>query len=300
MGGIFEGRQIRCQVRECAGTEAARQRGASSCSRAPTPWCACSTRGEPELEFGLEWLGELVHVLPRKSRRRSGSCSRRTSATPQRRRPTARSSALRVNQVAPIAIVESVAHGLGWHPRVVRAGGAPRSRPRSRALERGPPRGRQAAYDDARTRAPAEALKQAEIECAAREARAGARFDKLELDSDGVQRGQRDRRRRTRSDLDGESYEGDAERLFVPDPMMPGGMIWPPVDGRALLHEVSSLAIRPTRTPRGDWWGSGSGWCFHSRPRALYDHQLSARDQLVAWARLHAANADQISRRCAR
>ncbi len=53
------------------------------------------------------------------------------------------------------------------------------------------------------------------------------------------------------------SYEGDAERPFVADPMMPGGMIWPPVDGRALLHEVSGLGIRPTRTPRGDWVGLG-------------------------------------------
>jgi hypothetical protein len=83
--------------------------------------------------------------------------------------------------------------------------------------------------------------------------------------------------------------------VFEPDPLMPGGMIWPPVDGRALLHEVAGLAIRPARTARGDWWGSGAGWRFHSSPRALYaDHNL-ARSELIGWARLHSANAAQLS-----
>lgn len=85
------------------------------------------------------------------------------------------------------------------------------------------------------------------------------------------------------------------ERVFVPDPEMPGGMIWPPVDGRALLHEVSHLAIRPWRTPRGDWWGSGSGWRCHSSPGALFEDATTARNALIGWARLHAANIACVS-----
>jgi hypothetical protein len=93
-------------------------------------------------------------------------------------------------------------------------------------------------------------------------------------------------------DLNG---DGPGERLFVPDPMMPGGMIWPPVDGRALLHEVASLEIRPLRTTRDDWAGSGSGFRFHSQANAIFPDSQSARNELLEWARLHAANSAHLS-----
>lgn len=89
--------------------------------------------------------------------------------------------------------------------------------------------------------------------------------------------------------------EPTSERAFVPDPMMPGGMIWPPVDGRALLHEVSALGIQPTRTSRADWCGSGSGFRFHSFARAIFDDLSSARNELIEWARQHSANAAHLS-----
>ncbi|HVY30828.1 MAG TPA: GTPase domain-containing protein [Polyangiaceae bacterium] len=85
------------------------------------------------------------------------------------------------------------------------------------------------------------------------------------------------------------------EALFVPDPAMPGGMIWPPVDGRALLHEVASLDIRPARVGRTDWCGSGSGFRFHSLGQALFPDLQSARNQLIEWARLHVANTAHLS-----
>lgn len=85
------------------------------------------------------------------------------------------------------------------------------------------------------------------------------------------------------------------EALFVPDPAMPGGMIWPPVDGRALLHEVASLDIRPARVGRTDWCGSGSGFRFHSLGHALFPDLQSARNQLIEWARLHVANTTHLS-----
>jgi hypothetical protein len=76
---------------------------------------------------------------------------------------------------------------------------------------------------------------------------------------------------------------------------MPGGMIWPPVDGRALLHEVASLDIRPERTGRADWCGSGSGFRFHSHGGAIFPDLTHARNELIEWARLHAANAAHLS-----
>ena len=92
----------------------------------------------------------------------------------------------------------------------------------------------------------------------------------------------------------GASFDVD-EAIFVPDPAMPGGMIWPPVDGRALLHEVASLDIRPARIGRTDWCGSGSGFRFHSLGHALFPDAQSARNQLIEWARLHAANTAHLS-----
>lgn len=85
------------------------------------------------------------------------------------------------------------------------------------------------------------------------------------------------------------------EAVFVPDPQMPGGMIWPPVDGRALLHELSGLQILPTRTGRADWCGSGSGFRFHSCSDAVFPDVQRARNELIEWARLHSANTAHLS-----
>lgn len=72
-------------------------------------------------------------------------------------------------------------------------------------------------------------------------------------------------------------------------------MIWPPVDGRALLHEVASLGIRAARTGRADWCGSGSGFRFHSFGGALFPDVQRARNELIEWARLHSANTAHLS-----
>jgi hypothetical protein len=85
------------------------------------------------------------------------------------------------------------------------------------------------------------------------------------------------------------------ERVFVPDPMMPGGFIWPPVDGRMLLQEVAQLDQTPVRTRRGDWWASGEGWRFHSAAGSLFGNADVGRNKLIEWARLHAANLQRLS-----
>jgi signal recognition particle receptor subunit beta len=85
------------------------------------------------------------------------------------------------------------------------------------------------------------------------------------------------------------------ERVFVPDPSMPGGFIWPPVDGRTLLHEVAQLVHTPVLTACGDWWAAGQGWRFHSAATALFRGADVGRQQLIEWARLHAANVSRLS-----
>ncbi|HKP58519.1 MAG TPA: GTPase domain-containing protein [Polyangiales bacterium] len=85
------------------------------------------------------------------------------------------------------------------------------------------------------------------------------------------------------------------EATFVPDPSLPGGFIWPPVDGRVLLHEVAQLGIAPIRTARGDWWASAEGCLFHSTAGAIYPNADRGREALIDWARLHATQQRKLS-----
>ncbi len=284
-GGLYEGRQIRCQVLSAPGQRELAHRRKLLVESADAVVCVLDTRRE-ELDFGLAWLGELLPfcrqesppigvVLQANKRDAPGAVPKEELRS-------------RVNQVAPMSLVESVATASdGIRESFVLAVRLALDRVRALSnegrLDVGKPR------EDMPTEL-LSMLKRAELDAPAKQ-EAARQAEPLELDFEEFNDAYGD----PKASAVEASYEGDAERPFVPDPMMPGGMIWPPVDGRAFLHEVSGLAIRPTRTPRGDWWGSASGWCFHSRPRALYDHPLSARDQLIAWARLHAANGDQIS-----
>lgn len=85
------------------------------------------------------------------------------------------------------------------------------------------------------------------------------------------------------------------EERFVPDPKMPGGFIWPPVDGRVILHAVAQLNLTPVRTPRGDWWASADGYRFHSAGAAIFADADLGRQALIEWARLHATNTRRLS-----
>lgn len=85
------------------------------------------------------------------------------------------------------------------------------------------------------------------------------------------------------------------EVLFTPDATLPSGFIWPPVDGRAIVHEASSAGIVPVRAGSGDWWASTGGWRFHSLRDATHPDSMSARSHLVQWARLHAQCSSLLS-----
>lgn len=81
-----------------------------------------------------------------------------------------------------------------------------------------------------------------------------------------------------------------------PDASVPSGAIWPPVEGRAILLEVSQLELVPRRHANGDWSaGLGSGWRLVSKREALFESLDAGRNALVQWARLHASCTDVVS-----
>lgn len=86
----------------------------------------------------------------------------------------------------------------------------------------------------------------------------------------------------------------------LPRSDLPGGMIWPPVEGRLMLHEAT--ANKPTlhRDPDGGWRSSGSpGWLIHSPARGQFRDLSVARSAMLEWARAHSAHARALGgRRC--
>jgi signal recognition particle receptor subunit beta len=85
-----------------------------------------------------------------------------------------------------------------------------------------------------------------------------------------------------------------------PDVSAPAGAIWPPVEGRLILHEASAGGWTARRLPNGDCETiGGTGWRAFSRREAEYIDLEQGRAALIDWARLHAACAGILSpRRC--
>ena len=81
-----------------------------------------------------------------------------------------------------------------------------------------------------------------------------------------------------------------------PDTAVPSGAIWPPVEGRAILHELAQLVLVPRRLSSGDWaTGLGTGWRIVSSRDALFASLDHGRTALIHWARLHAGALGAIS-----
>lgn len=89
---------------------------------------------------------------------------------------------------------------------------------------------------------------------------------------------------------------GDEERPRSPDPSAPSGAIWPPVEGRLILHEAASTRMTTHRLRNGGWVaGLGNGWRIFSGPDNAYTDVDAGRAMLIRLARLHAACAGVIS-----
>ncbi|MET0793184.1 MAG: hypothetical protein ABW061_16810 [Polyangiaceae bacterium] len=82
----------------------------------------------------------------------------------------------------------------------------------------------------------------------------------------------------------------------LPDVRVPSGAIWPAVDGRLILHEAVSGALRPRRSDRDAWVaGTGTGWRIHSAAEAQFSEFDAGREAVVLWARAHSARIGLLS-----
>ena len=288
VGGLFEGRQIRCQIVSVPGQRELAHRRRLLLESADAVVLVLDTRRE-EWEFGLSWVRETVPYC-------------RTQDPPiglvlQANKRDALDAVPRdelqatLNGIAPLATVHSTATtGDGIREAFVLAVRLALDRVRALAangrLVAGEPVDDGAKALLERMRADDQQGGRKLEESFARSV-AGALQAELSASVPTPLA-----RASAPPDSAVESHE---EAMFVPDPMMPGGMIWPPVDGRTLLHEVASLGIHPSRTGRADWCGSGSGFRFHSFGGAIFPDLPRARNELIEWARVHAANAHHLS-----
>ncbi len=284
VGGMYEGRQIRCQTISVPGQRELRQRRKRILDTADAVVCVLDTR-RGELDFGIEWLRDLVPHC----RSESPPVGIVLQANKRDARDAVPYAELqsRVNRVAPIAVVESVATASdGVREGFVFAVRLALDRVRALSAEGRLARGAPAENDSASL---LRALRTVETKG---EGRRESSKPSAPAASDPWSTA-------SRPPSEPPAVVGvrelTDERVFTPDPLMPGGMIWPPVDGRALLHEVASLEITPARTARGEWSGAGSGWRVHSGTKALYFDHDDARRHLIAWAQIHSASAAQLS-----
>jgi signal recognition particle receptor subunit beta len=85
----------------------------------------------------------------------------------------------------------------------------------------------------------------------------------------------------------------------LPSPRVPSGRIWPPVDGRALLHALDDITSgrTPLRTPSGDYLLvlPGAHWLVHSHAAAEFDDPRVGEVELLSWARVHAMSRHRLS-----
>jgi signal recognition particle receptor subunit beta len=283
VGGLFEGRQIRCQIVSVPGQRALSHRRRLLLETADAVVLVLDTR-QDEWESALGWVRETVPYC----RVKDPPVGLVLQANKRDALDAVTREAMRdsLNRIAPVAVVPSTATtGDGIREAFVLAVRLALDRVRVLSATGRLPVGKPS-EDHAQELL--ERMRAAEKEGAQRANDTFARSVASSLDTElapwePMQGGP------------APDVEPMDERMFVPDPMMPGGMIWPPVDGRALLHEVASLSIRPARTGRADWCGSGSGFRFHSFGQALFADLPSARNDLIEWARQHAANAAHLS-----
>lgn len=81
-----------------------------------------------------------------------------------------------------------------------------------------------------------------------------------------------------------------------PDASIAPGLVWPPVQGRVIVHEAARHAIALSCDDDGTWRGvSGGGWELSSPATASFVDLEEGREALIAWARWHVAATPQLS-----
>lgn len=92
----------------------------------------------------------------------------------------------------------------------------------------------------------------------------------------------------------------DGDVPAIPNDNVASGLVWPPVDGRIILHEMTQTTVDLRRTNDGGWHGDvGTRWSLQSAASAVFADVEAGHAELVNWARLHIANARLVSKhRC--
>lgn len=86
----------------------------------------------------------------------------------------------------------------------------------------------------------------------------------------------------------------------VPNEKVASGLVWPPVDGRLILHETAASPAHLQQDGAGGWSGMiDHRWWLHSAAGAVFDNLDAGRAELVQWARQHVAGNELLSKqRC--
>ena len=86
----------------------------------------------------------------------------------------------------------------------------------------------------------------------------------------------------------------------LPSHDVPSGLVWPPVEGRIFLREVTKFPVLSRLMPSGDHQGTFStGHRAHSAVDAVFEEIDEGREMLVAWARAHVSAQALLSKgRC--
>lgn len=81
-----------------------------------------------------------------------------------------------------------------------------------------------------------------------------------------------------------------------PDPTIPSGHIWPPIEGRILLHEAQ-LDGAPLHAVDGDGWAGlvRDRWRLHTPGAGRFEELERGRGVLIEWARLHSQSLAALS-----
>jgi signal recognition particle receptor subunit beta len=76
----------------------------------------------------------------------------------------------------------------------------------------------------------------------------------------------------------------------LPNAELPGGMIWPPVEGRVTLHELAGFTLELRQEETGDWCADIEGkWRIQSPAAAAFGDLQTGREAILNWARMHSA-----------
>ena len=78
----------------------------------------------------------------------------------------------------------------------------------------------------------------------------------------------------------------------IPDDRVASGLVWPPVDGRLVLHELTQAQVPLTRCADGAWSGEVPGrWLLYSEAGEVFQEVEQGRAVLVQSARAQAVAA---------